>query len=185
MRPFLPECKGLAACGHLFESPLPSGQHLYHFYLDLKDQNELAHPARRPPCPQIGAADVEYTGGGDVFVKSVAQIALVLSLFFRLCPILCSKGHIARVSNSGSGTGTWWFQWPSPSLSFVSSRISHLKKVWAIMIIFFEIISEDLWHLRILWVLTKDQYVIPLCCFLIGQVTWPTHLLLCRKMETD
>lgn len=137
MRPFLPECKGLAACGHLFESPLPSGQHLYHFYLDLKDQNELAHPARRPPCPQIGAADVEYTGGGDVFVKSVAQIALVLSLFFRLCPILCSKGHIARVSNSGSGTGTWWFQWPSPSLSFVSSRISHLKKVWAIMIIFF------------------------------------------------
>lgn len=43
---------------------------------------------------------VTETDGVDVIVNCVAQRPL-LSLFFRLCSILCSKGHSSHVSNSG------------------------------------------------------------------------------------
>lgn len=140
--PALPECKGLAACGHLFGFPPPSGQHLHRFCLDLKDHNELVHQS----CPQMGidAMSVTETDGVGVCVSCVARSPLVASLFFRLCPILFSKGHKSRVSNSGSGRGTWWFQCLSPSLSFVSLGISSLKTVWGIITIIWNNISGPL-----------------------------------------
>lgn len=142
MRPCLPEFKGLAACGHLFGSPPPSGQHLHHFCLDLKDHNELAPLS----CPEMGidAVGVTETDGVGVSVSCVARSPPVASLFFSLCPILFSKGHKSRVSNSGSGRGTWWFQWLSPSLSVVSSGISSLKTVWGIITIIWNNISGPL-----------------------------------------
>lgn len=85
MRPCLPEFKGLAACGHLFGSPRPSGQHLHHFCLDLKDHNELAPLS----CPEMGidAVGVTETDGVGVSVSCVARSPPVASLFFSLSSV--------------------------------------------------------------------------------------------------
>lgn len=44
----MPGYKGLDACEHLYEYPLPPGQHLHSLCLDLSDQNEFGPCCRKP-----------------------------------------------------------------------------------------------------------------------------------------